>query len=275
VGECWNHSEDFELLRGALCYRPRVARGRVLIVEADEWVTTLFRKFLVDAGYETDVALSARLGFERAVATLPDLVLVDVVLPDIDGFWVTRRIRAERSRLATTPILLIAQAEDHGARLEGLALGADVLLAAPFRYDEVIAQVDALVEMAKRIRARRDSTHAEPAAPISESAFRGDVAHISIPTMLTMLEMERRTGRLRIRSDGQPQLTIELWEGAIVGTMMDRESRDPVSVVSAAIALSRGKYTFEPERVELSGRTRHTSSSLLLEAARRADEQRR
>jgi two-component system, OmpR family, response regulator len=252
-----------------------VARGRVLIVEADEWVTTLVRKFLVDAGYETDVAMSARAGFDRAVATLPDLVLCDVTLPDIDGFWVTRRIRSERGRLATTPVLLISQSEDHAARLEGLAVGADVFLTAPFRYDEIIAQVDALVGMAKRLRARRDSSHAEHAGPPSDSAIRGDIAQISIPTMLTMLEMERRTGRLRIRSDGAPGLVIELVDGAIVGSIVDREQKDPVSVVIQAIALSNGKYSFEPDRVEAAGRPRHMASSLLLEAARRHDESRR
>lgn len=236
-------------------------------------MTTLVRKFLVDAGYETDVAVSARSGFDRAVATMPDLVLADVNLPDIDGFWLTRRIRSERGRLATTPVLLISQSQDHAVRLEGLALGADVFLTAPFRSDEVIAQVDALVGMAKRLRARRDSTHAEAGAvPTSDSAFRGDIAQISIPTMLTMLEMERRTGRLRIRTDSPSPLVIELVEGAIVGSMMNQKEREPVVVVAAAIALPSGKYTFEPERVEVKGRTRHMASSLLLEAARRQDE---
>ena len=108
-----------------------MSRGRVLIIEADEWLTTLVSKFLADAGYATQVATTARGGFDEAVAIQPDCVLCDVVLPDIDGFWVTRRIRADKSKLAGTPILLLSQKEDRVARLEGLALGADVFLDFP------------------------------------------------------------------------------------------------------------------------------------------------
>ena len=180
-----------------------MSRGRVLIIEADEWLTTLLSKFLSDAGYTTQTATTARAGFDDAVANQPDCVLCDVALPDIDGFWVTRRIRTDKSKLAGTPILLLAQKEDHLARLEGLALGADVFLTPPFRYDEVIAQVDALLGMAMRLRARRDSVHTDAPTSTGDAAVSGDLSQISVPTFLTMLEMERRTGRVRVQVKGK------------------------------------------------------------------------
>jgi two-component system, OmpR family, response regulator len=249
-----------------------VSRGRVLIVEADEWLTTLIAKFLSDAGYTTQVATTARAGFDDAVASQPDCVLCDVVLPDIDGFWVTRRIRADKSKLAGTPILLLAQKEDHTARLEGLALGADVFLTPPFRYDEVIAQVDALLGMAHRLRARRDSIHTEVAVATVEAAVHGDISQISVPTFLTMLEMERRTGYVRVQVRGKPAIVIELLEGTIVQTQSGSAEKDPIDVLREVVQLKKGKYTFEPQQIDAAQRPQLRISMLLIEAMRLNDE---
>src|SRR5262249_11537824 len=78
-----------------------VSKGRVLIIEADEWLAVLLRKFLVDAGFEVEVANAARQGFDKARELTPDCILCDVNLPDIDGFWVARRVRTEPSVVAT------------------------------------------------------------------------------------------------------------------------------------------------------------------------------
>jgi two-component system, OmpR family, response regulator len=250
-----------------------VSRGRVLIIEADEWLTTLVSKFLVDAGYTTQVATTARSGFDEAIASQPVCVLCDVILPDIDGYWVTRRIRADNSKSAGTPILLLSQREDHAARLEGLALGADVFLTPPFRYDEVIAQVDALVGMAARLRARRDSVHSDHPTIAGESALHGDVSQISVPTFLTMLEMERRTGRVRVQTRGKATVIIELLEGTVVGTQSGNSDRDPLEVMRDVVAWKKGKYTFDPKRVDLGGRKQRRIAMLLLEAIRLNDEQ--
>ncbi len=253
-------------------YVGSVSRGRVLIIEADEWLTTLISKFLSDAGYTTQVTTTARGGFDHAVASQPDCVLCDVVLPDIDGFWVTRRIRADKSKLAGTPILLLAQKEDHAARLEGLALGADVFLTPPFRYDEVIAQVDALLGMALRLRARRDSVHTDAPTSAGDAAVNGDVSQISVPTFLTMLEMERRTGRVRVQVRGKPAIMIEVVEGTIVQTQSGPTEKDPIDVLREVVMWKKGKYTFEPQQIDPSQRPRRRISMLLIEAMRLNDE---
>jgi two-component system OmpR family response regulator len=134
-----------------------VARGRVLIIEADEWESALLATFLGDAGYEVHVAAEAREGFDKVRELMPDCILCDVSLPDIDGFWVARRVRTESSRVATTPFLFLTEADDVEARLQGLHVGADLYLTKPLRNDEVVAQVGALIDMANRLRKTRDS----------------------------------------------------------------------------------------------------------------------
>ncbi|HEY5373624.1 MAG TPA: response regulator, partial [Polyangiaceae bacterium] len=74
-----------------------MAKGRILIIEQDEWESTLLAKFLGEAGYEVHVAAEARAGFEKVRELQPDCILCDVNLPDIDGFWVARRVRTEPS----------------------------------------------------------------------------------------------------------------------------------------------------------------------------------
>jgi len=252
-----------------------VPQGRVLIVEADEWVSTLVRRFLTDAAYDIDTAASAREGYDRAQRTLPDLILADVVLPDIDGFWLTRRIRSEPSRLATTPIILISQREDVQSRLEALSLGADVFLSAPFRHEEVIAQVEALMGMARRLRAIRDSVYQDSPLSSNVSALQGDVAQISIPTLLTMLEMERRTGVVRVQGAGKSQATIELDEGAVVSAQLGKISGDSLAVFREVVNWTSGKYSFEPKESKGLTVPRRPTSMLLLEALRLNDESHR
>ena len=251
----------------------RAGKGSTFIIEADEWLTTLVSKFLVDAGYTTQVATTARSGYDEALARQPACVLCDVVLPDIDGYWVTRRIRAEKTKLAGTPILLLSQKEDHAARVEGLALGADVFLTPPFRYDEVIAQVDALIGMAARLRSRRDSFHSDLPTAGGPSALNGDISQISVPTFLTMLEMERRTGCVRIQASGTPTIILELVEGTIVHAQSGGSGREPLETMRDVVAWKKGKYSFESKQIELAGRTQRRIGMLLLEAIRLNDEQ--
>lgn len=246
--------------------------GRVLIVESDEWVTTLLQRFLSDSSYETDTASTAREGFDRAVATKPDLLLVDVSLPDIDGYWVTRRVRAEAGRLATTPVILISQRGDSYARLEGLTLGADVFLSAPFRHEEVIAQVDALMGMARRLRTKSDSMHADSTLGGPHVALHGDVAQISIPTLLTMLELERRTGAVQVRGPDGASATIELADGGVVEARLGGKSRPAVGVFRDLVTWTTGTYVFDPQAAIDGNRPKTPTSVLLLEATRLNDE---
>jgi two-component system, OmpR family, response regulator len=159
--------------------------------------------------------------------------------------------------------------------LRGLSLGADVFLSAPFRHEEVLAQVDALMGMARRLRAKQESVFQEPLAPSPGSALSGDVAQISIPTLLTMLEMERRTGLVRVRGDGKSHATIELEDGAVVGARLGKASVDSLAVFREVVTWTTGKYSFEPGSPKAMPVPKSPTSLLLLEAMRLNDESHR
>jgi len=252
-----------------------VAKGRILIIEQDEWESTLLAKFLGDAGYEVHVATEARAGFDMVRALQPDCILCDVSLPDIDGFWVARRVRTEPSLVATVPFLFLTNAEDTESRLQGLNVGADIYLTRPFHDEEVVAQVGALIDMANRLRKQRESFTSE--GPISSpgAAFTGDIAQMSVATVLTLLELERRSGHLKVRADSGKIAVLELERGTLAGATLDDQPVEPTALLRETLRWKKGSFTFRGAEVATQSGPRPTIGGLLIEAMRLEDEARR
>ncbi|MCI0399240.1 MAG: response regulator transcription factor [Chloroflexi bacterium] len=119
-----------------------MAKQRILVVDDDREVVRLMRAYLEQAGYEVLVAYNG----ETAVHTLrrekPDLLLLDLMLPDTDGYDLTRLIRADAS-LATIPIIMLTARVDDLDKIVGLEMGADDYVTKPYNPREVVARVRA------------------------------------------------------------------------------------------------------------------------------------
>jgi len=248
-----------------------------VIIEHEEWEAALLTKFLSEAGFEVHVAGEARAGFDKIRELTPDCILCDVNLPDIDGFWVARRVRTEPTRVATTPFLFLTEADDSESRLQGLNVGADLYLTKPFRNDEVVAQVSALIDMANRLRQQRDSFSSD--GPVSSrvgAAFTGDVAQMSIATVLTLLELERRSGRLKVRGEGEHVAVLELTEGKFASGMLDDKPWNSTELLREVLRWKKGSFTFRGNQgVVTDPGEQQKIGGLLLEAMRLEDESRR
>jgi len=248
----------------------------VLIIEHDEWESTLLAKFLGEAGYEVHLATEARAGFDSVRTLQPDCILCDVILPDIDGFWVARRVRTESSPVATTPFLFLTNAQDTESRLQGLNVGADLYLTRPFRDEEVVAQVGALIEMANRLRKQQDSFTSEGPASGPGAAFSGDIAQMSVATVLTLLELERRSGHLKVRSDSGKIALLEVEHGTLANALLDDQPIEAMTVLRETLAWKKGSFTFRGAvTASLSAPPRPSIGGLLIEAMRLEDEARR
>ena len=253
-----------------------MAKGRILIIEQDEWESTLLAKFLSEAGYEVHVANEARAGFDKVRELQPDCILCDVNLPDIDGFWVARRVRTEPTRVASSPFLFLTDAEDVESRLQGLTVGADIYLTRPFRDEEVVAQVGALIDMANRLRKQRDSVTSEGPISTIGAAFQGDIGQMSVATVLTLLELERRSGLLRVRNDTQKVVMLLVNEGLLAGATVDGAPDDVTKVLRETLRWKRGNFSFNAEiGVGANSGIRLPIGSLLIECMRQEDESRR
>jgi two-component system, OmpR family, response regulator ResD len=120
-----------------------VARGSVLVVDDEPTIGEVVCRYLQRAGYETRVALDGNEAVAAAVARTPDLVVLDLMLPGVDGLEAMRRIRALPGR-RTAIILLTARGEE-ADRVIGLRLGADDYIVKPFSPAELVARVDAVL----------------------------------------------------------------------------------------------------------------------------------
>src|ERR1700754_2763811 len=128
---------------------------RIAIVEDEAELASLIDYNLTRSGYET-LVLNGSTGMLRALEQAnPDLIVLDVMLPDVDGFELCRQIRGS-VQLARTPVLFLTARSDEVDRVLGLEIGGDDYMTKPFSPRELIARVKAHL--------RRESLDAEPAA---------------------------------------------------------------------------------------------------------------
>ncbi|WP_175408691.1 response regulator transcription factor [Streptomyces sp. TRM64462] len=118
------------------------ARERVLVVDDEPAVREALQRSLAFEGYGTEVAVDGVDALEKIAAYAPDLVVLDIQMPRMDGLTAARRIRASGS---TLPILMLTARDTVGDRVTGLDAGADDYLVKPFELDELFARVRALL----------------------------------------------------------------------------------------------------------------------------------
>jgi two-component system response regulator MprA len=117
------------------------AKPRVLVVDDDSRIAASVKRALVYEGYLVEVAHDGRGALASALAREPDLVVLDIMLPDIDGMEVCRRLR----RVSDVPILMLTARDATPDRVAGLDTGADDYLVKPFAHEELLARVRALL----------------------------------------------------------------------------------------------------------------------------------
>jgi two-component system, OmpR family, alkaline phosphatase synthesis response regulator PhoP len=125
---------------------------RILIVEDDPDIAELVARYLDKAGFQTERAATGRDALQAISARRPDLMVLDLMLPQLDGIEICRILRADAATAGLPIIMLTARAEE-SERIVGLELGADDYMAKPFSPGELVARVRALLRRANRAQA--------------------------------------------------------------------------------------------------------------------------
>jgi two-component system response regulator ResD len=171
---------------------------KILIIEDEDGIIHLLNLYLRDAGFDVLVARDGADGLALHARAKPDLVILDIMLPALDGFEVCRRIRA----WSKTPILMLTARGDEDDRIAGLDLGADDYLVKPFSPRELVSRVRAILRRAEAHEGQGQQATGEeaiansnnqsvlrfPSLTVDLPARRVEVDHVEV--MLTPTEFD-------------------------------------------------------------------------------------
>ena len=121
--------------------------SRLLIIEDEEAIAELEKDYLELSGFDVEIENNGQSGLDRALSGEFDLYILDLMLPEIDGFEICKRIRKEKN----TPILMVSAKKDDIDKIRGLGLGADDYITKPFSPSELVARVKAHLARYERL----------------------------------------------------------------------------------------------------------------------------
>jgi two-component system response regulator CpxR len=176
---------------------------RILVIDDDRDMVDLLRQSLAQEGFELSTVHSGEEGVAQGRSQAPDLILLDVNLPDLNGFEVLRRLRRE----SDIPVIMLTARGDEVDRIVGLEIGADDYLPKPFSVRELVARINAILRRAIRV------------APAADKSSR-ELKHGSV-SMDLLSRTVRRDGRVVSMTSSEFELLRVLMESA--GAPVHRE----------------------------------------------------
>lgn len=147
-----------------------MGKPRLLVVEDDKDISNILQIYFSGQGYEVDIAPRGSTALEKTRHTLPNLIILDIMLPDIDGFEVCRILRTN-IRTSHVPVIFLTQKDERSDKLAGLELGADDYVTKPFDIEEVRLRVQRAITRAEQ-QSLTDPRSGLPAGRLIEEQLR-------------------------------------------------------------------------------------------------------
>lgn len=147
-----------------------MSKARLLIVEDDPDISNMLRIYFSGHNYEVDTAMRGSEALEKTRLNLPHLIVLDIMLPDLDGFEVCRILRTN-TRTSHVPIIFLTQKDERSDKLQGLELGADDYVTKPFDIEELKLRVNRAIQRAE-IQSLTDSRSGLPSGRLIEDQLR-------------------------------------------------------------------------------------------------------
>ncbi len=183
---------------------------RILVIEDNVNLSYGIRNNLEIEGYEVEVASDGESGMASARASSPDLIVLDLMLPDMDGFRVLRGLRQSGQR---APILILTARSIESDKVRGLKLGADDYVTKPFGIPEFLARVEALLRRTNHTTERTGLKTTERFGVVRVDSLRRSVVRGGKAVALTPKEFDLLTALLRRRGAvaSRRELLREVW----------------------------------------------------------------
>lgn len=147
-----------------------MGKSRLLIVEDDYDISNMLKIYFGGLGFDVDTAMRGNDALDKTRQVLPHLIVLDIMLPDIDGYEVCRNLRTN-TRTSHIPVIFLTQKDERSDRLQGLELGADDYITKPFDIEELKLRVQGAIRRAER-ESLTDPRSGLPAGRLIEEQLR-------------------------------------------------------------------------------------------------------
>ncbi|WP_347862597.1 response regulator transcription factor [Salimicrobium sp. PL1-032A] len=189
--------------------------GKILIVDDEDSIVTLLKYNIEQAGYEAEVAYDGKEALEKASVQSFDLIVLDVMLPEMDGMEVCKHLRQDH---IDTPVLMLTAKDEEFDKVLGLELGADDYMTKPFSPREVVARIKAILRRMEKVQSGdRDEVITVKGLKIYpsqyEATIEGEVLTLTPKEFELLLYLSRNLGRVLSRD----QLLQYVWNYDFAG----------------------------------------------------------
>ncbi|MCM3717910.1 response regulator transcription factor [Fictibacillus phosphorivorans] len=192
---------------------------KLLVVEDEISISTLLQFNLEQAGFQVITAMDGKNGLEKAEREIPDLIILDLMLPEMDGLEVCKELHSKKLNI---PILMLTAKDDEFDKVLGLELGADDYMTKPFRPREVVARVKAILRRTGATDTEKNKKEKVEHLQIGEvdiypenyeAYFKGEALELTPKEFELLVYLTRNKGRVLSRE----QLLSAVWNYDFVG----------------------------------------------------------
>jgi len=248
---------------------------RILVADDDTWILRMVTTILTKRGYEVETAEDGERAYELALGNVPDLLITDVMMPNMDGWTLVRALRA-RPEFSFVPVIFLTALNSEEDRIRGFRLGADDYLPKPFRFEELDLRVAKTLRRSQSVEQKaREQLNRKDDGPTPGAALTGDLTQIGLSVLLTLLEMERKSGILVITDDNEEQTSrLYLNTGQVVRAVTQGGAVQPVNreCIYYLLNWATGRFEFTQTQIDIEDEVKATITHLLMEGAKRIDE---
>lgn len=234
--------------------------AKILIVDDNPSVLKLLNINLSKAGYEIVEAENGEQAFDVANKTLPDLIISDIMMPQMDGLELCWMIR-ENSKVPLVPFIFLTSFDDQETEIKGFRAGADKYLNKPIERKDLLEKVAELLNRNKKVNAVQEEE-------MDKKGFAGDLVDLSIVELVQMLNLNKKSGTLHIEdsSGGKIYLKDGHLYAAECGNLKGEEA------VYELVKIQEGKFNFEIVDVDIDRNVQASTMNVIMEACRIMDE---
>jgi two-component system, OmpR family, response regulator len=241
-----------------------VTKSVIVVVDGDPGVVRSIQAHAGTDTFEVVACTTAQSGLNACVALDPACLVTALDLAGHDGLWLIGAVRGQQREMCSTPILALCS-DDESRRIRALLGGADVAAQKPFGAAELVAQIQALVTMATRLRTRRT-----PTSPRGSGPPAGDLERTPIASVLGALELGEESGDLDLHGpDGR--LLLNLASGTVISGRFLGTTITAVEAMRLVLGWDSGRFEFRPGPERYAPEGSPMVGSLLLAALRTED----